>query len=282
MKASAVDDRMEESFANIRWWADEAIYRIRSGRTDMPSTDILRQNPVGEHSCCSIVETCAEVHDDGRHKRIVIGIKTKRWPDEATRFRYVLPAHFAILRAIELVPGMSIFLANDRNKARDAAQGVRRSQDEMIYNLTLSVARGSLKIIGRTELDRILFNIDPFTTLYARRSGDHHYILPSGAVPITTRIRKRPYSDQRAFLLAVRSMMLKKGRSLPFSRQDIHGLLKNLFVISDELHWSELIDRLPADERRRNRDFVFDGVRRRELARNPIQQVIQAIASKKC
>jgi len=257
------------SFEYLRSWADEAIYRIRTNRHDLPSTQQLRDLFEADNPFCSIILTKVTSYDDGSQKRSVIGLKTKKWPAEAKTFRHVLPAHFAIIRALELVHGARIYLEGDRNMARDRRKGVHRSRAELIFDLKLSIpkTRGTARI--ETKIDRILFNVDAHTSLYARRTGDHHFILPSGSVPIAARIRDGRYTDRQRVLRSVKERMRLKSQSEPFA--SVVGLLQDLFFISDELHWSELIDRLPKDKAYRQRDFA-NGFRRLQIAKHPTWQ----------
>jgi hypothetical protein len=252
MKFAVAQSLSEEAFGSIRAWTDEAKKRIQVGQLDLPSAKALRKLLPVNHPRCSIVETIPGY--EVSNGRSVIGFKTRVWPKEATKPRYVLVVHFVVLRALELVPGIKVFLAGDRNKGRDAADGVSRPQEQMIFNLTVSIAKHKMRVLGQTKLDRILFNVDKDTSLYARRKGDHHYIVPSGSIPIAARIRKRPYSDQEALLRAVRAMIERPQRlPPPCSANEMLDVLMDLFAIGDELHWGELDDRLPRDENYRRR-----------------------------
>lgn len=270
MAASTDEKAWDRSYEYLRWWADEALFRIRTGREDMPSTQQLREVFESDNPACSIIETQATAYKDGLSLRPVIGLKTKKWPTEATSFRYVLPAHFAIIRALELVPGARIYLEGDRNIARDRINGVCRPQDELIFNLKLRIPKTRGKNGIDTKIDRILFNVDARTCLYARRTGDHHFILPSGSVPITARIRKGRYSDRRLVIRSVKQRMRLRPRSAPFA--GVVGLLEQLFLVSDKLHWSELIDRLPKDKADRQLDLGAENFRRAQIAKSPSWQ----------
>jgi hypothetical protein len=239
----------EDAFRRLREWANAARLRVQSNRTDLPSTKPLRETLLPEdHPRCSIIEAGIGYHMHKSRRRLLVGFKTRDWPDHATSFRYVLPVHFAVLRTMELVPGVRLFLSGDRNLARDLLRGVKRPQNQLIYDMKLSAPKAKGRRAIDIKVDRILFNVDGRTSIYARRTGDHHHIVPEGSVPITTRVRKQPLWDQRAILRAVGELIARNRRGeCPVAAEAIKELLEDLFTIADELHWSELIDRRPED-----------------------------------
>ncbi|XIA63353.1 hypothetical protein ACFIOY_29880 [Bradyrhizobium sp. TZ2] len=164
-----------------------------------------------------------------------IGIKT----------RYVLPVHFAIMRSLELVPGISMRLNDDAHKAHHRRQGNERSDEELIYALGIHSSALLARESGlpkRSRLDRILFNAAPDAALYPRRTGDHHYVVPSGSVPLRTRLRYA--QTQETWLEAVENSIRKA--ELP-DLQALPNVLRMLFATADRWHRDELIDRLPDD-----------------------------------
>lgn len=165
------------------------------------------------------------------------------------RKRHLLPAHFAVLRLLEVIPGLTLLLRDDQHRSQDVKTGRVRSEDEMIFNLAMKTSArkaSRLRILQVTKLDRVLFDVNSDTRLYERRSGDHHYILPSCYVPI--RFRGAPLHTQPDLVRAVKALVDDQpDGSLGKSSSEIVDLLKTLLAVGNDRHWNELIDRLPGD-----------------------------------
>lgn len=184
-------------------------------------------------------------------KRTVIAFEVNGGKRVGVRKRHLLPAHFAVLRLLEIIPGMSLLLRDDQHRGQDLTTGRVRSEDEMIFNLAISISKpkaARLGILRATKLDRVLFDVSADTRLYERRSGDHRYITPSNFVPI--RFRGEALRTQSDLVRAVESLVYDAPEEFSDrSPREIIDLLKSLLAIGNDLHWNELIDRLPDDAR---------------------------------
>lgn len=238
MRSDQVNE-LKIAFQAIRSWANSAECKLKRGTKRLPNTSALRRLFSKSHPSQSITSAKSK-HYGGRQ---IIAFRTKQWPRLADRARRVWPAHFAILRALELVPGMRIFLNNDRNgKTTDPAK--------MIFNLSLRITQSKakkLRIFGVTKLDRILFNVGRHAKIYERRGGNHQEIIPAHSVPIRSRPGK--LTDRSSVIRAAEKLIGDNNRYLlPFTSEEMRSLLEDLFAISDTLHWDELLDRLPQDQ----------------------------------
>lgn len=235
-------DQLADAFRGLRDWTSKAKEGLGRDTARLPPIrPLLKPLPKG-HPQQSIVRAKAK-HQKGRS---LVAFKTRRWPAYATRDRRIKPVHFAILRALELVPGMRVFLNGNRKPSVTKAS-------EMIFNLSLGISPTKarrLRTFQTTKLDRILFNVGRYAMIYERRLGDHIDIIPCRSVPI--RCRPRKLIDQYSVVRAVERLVSDFGSELPFTAWDMRELLEDLFAISDHLHWDELIDRLPSDELHRN------------------------------
>jgi len=179
--------------------------------------------------------------------RTVIAFEVDGGKRIGVRKRHLLPSHFAILRLLELIPGLTLLLRDDQHRNQDVKTGRVRSEREMIFNLAIKISPRKakrLRILQATKLDRILLDVDSQTRLYERRNGDYRYILPASFVPI--RFRGAPLHTQPDVVRAVFTL-LNDHPSFRQIAKDVAHLLEELFAIANDWHWDELIDRVPTD-----------------------------------
>jgi hypothetical protein len=182
------------------------------------------------------------------NSKTVVAFEIRGEGEVGIKTRHVLPVHFAILRALELVPGLRLYLQDDAHKTYDKAKGRSRTKSELIYHLKLRCKKLAGKIT-QTKVDRILFNAPPDASLHERRTGDYRYIVPSGFVPL--RIRKAgDVITQESLTSAVAALITASVKSTPFAKNEFVKLLNDLFAIGDKWHWKELIDRTEEDKER--------------------------------
>ncbi|MHC2318831.1 hypothetical protein ACVIHC_005877 [Bradyrhizobium diazoefficiens] len=180
--------------------------------------------------------------------RSVVGFQIIGEPNVGTKTRFVLPIHFAVMRGLELIPGVRLRLNDDPHRAVYRRRGIERPDDELIYSLSISCKTTLAKEYGlprRSRLDRILFNAPPDAALNPRRGSDHRYVLPAGSVPIRT--RQIDAQTQETWLKVAKSAVRKSHH--PNRLAELPEVLRSLFVTADRWHWTELIDRLDADPR---------------------------------
>lgn len=227
-----------EMFGALTHWAEEAKRKSPSAPPSLKPILL----PLSNELTRSISKAALTKFN---HKRIVafdirgqgqVGVKT----------RHALPVHFAILRALEIAPGMKLYLQDDAHKARDKIKGQLREDSDLIYHLTLEWlgAEGKNK---RAKVDRILFNAPPNASIHERRTGDHHFIIPSNFVLL--RIRKaEDLMTQESFLRSIAVAPRSPSKRADFSNDEFINLLGDLFALADKWHWGELVDRTNEDQ----------------------------------
>jgi hypothetical protein len=236
-------NELDSAFRALSSWSKNAEDNMRRGIKRLPKTNGIRRLLSSRHPQHSISRAQAKHRKGSLH----IVIRTKRWPAHASRGRSVNPAHFAILRALELIPGMRVALGGNRKpKVTDPKQ--------MIFNLSLSISKSKAKRAGTfqtTQLERILFNAGPRAKTYERRYGDYARIVPERWVLIRSR-PGRHICRNRLLDAAWKLVSLCDPTKVPFSPYEMCRLLEDLFAIADVLHWDDLVDRLPEDELHRS------------------------------
>jgi hypothetical protein len=157
--------------------------------------------------------------------------------------RYMLPVHFAIIRLLELIPGITVFMADVTHETLNNA----RPESDKIFALKARCAPSLAQIFGLprvSRLDRIMFSAPPDTKLFERRTGDYHYIIPANYVPL----RYRGVDAQTAETwLKVVVTAVTRSKSAELSNAPL--VLRQLFLTAERWHWGELQDRLPEDPR---------------------------------
>jgi len=232
----------ESAFEVVKTWAIEASQCDEP--SNHPSLDALRY--VLGTPARSIVGVEGEL---ATHEgRSVVGFQILGEPNVGTKTRFVLPIHFTVMRGLELIPGVHIRLNDDPHRAYYRRKGVERSDDELIYSLSVSCERALAEEFGlprRSRLDRILFNAPPDAVLNPRRGSNHRYIVPSGSVPVRTRHINA--QTQETWIKVAKSAICKA--KLQDKLAELPDVLRLLFITADRWHWSELIDRLESDPR---------------------------------
>jgi hypothetical protein len=229
------------AFDAVRGWATKAAHITTS--SEHPSLDQLRF--VIEKRRRSIVHVDDEIAS--YHGRSVIGFQLVGEGNVGNRTRHVLPVHFVIMRLLELVPGISMRLNDDSHRKHFNQQGIDRPDEDLIYTLGIYFAESLAKEFGlpkRSRLDRVLFNAPPDTKLNPRRTGDHHFVVPSGSVLM--RVRRGQAQTQETWLKVVASSIRKAKLD---ELRELPEILRLLFVVADRWHWDELLDRLDDDPR---------------------------------
>jgi len=161
--------------------------------------------------------------------------------------RYVLPIHFAIMRAFEVIPGIRLRLDGDSHEGDRAKRKVQRREEKLIYpmNIYLPAALAQkLGIKGQSRLDRILFNAPPDARLHPKRTGHHRVFVPSESVLLE--YRGEPLQTQETWLRLAK-LALTDGQ-----HDGLRGLptvLQSLFVTAERWHREELDGRLDDDPR---------------------------------
>ncbi|HRF07567.1 MAG TPA: hypothetical protein PL193_02830 [Xanthobacteraceae bacterium] len=224
-----------EMFRALARWTEEAKLTKSSAPPSLePILSDLHNSGIrnaAEADMDSIKVVAFDIKGEGK-----LGVKT----------RHVLPVHFAILRALEMVPGMKLTLGDDTHKAQDKAKGQPRENSELIYHLVL-IWRRANKSKKRVKVDRVLFNAPPNASIHERRTGDHHFIIPSNFVLLRIR-RAEDLMTQESFLRAAEVALESSSSSVDFSKEEFINLLGNLFALGDKWHWKELRDRTSEDQ----------------------------------
>jgi hypothetical protein len=239
-----------DAFQKIKSWATQAEKVEAANYPDVQPLQYLL--PKVRRSILGVDASLSEYQ-----KQAVIGFEITGGANVGTKTRYVLPIHFAIMRAFELVPGLTIRLNDDAHISQDRKRGIKRSDNDLIFNLGIRLNATLAKELGlpkRSKLDRILFSASSDAILHPRRTGDHHYVVPSGYVPI--RNRQEGFQTPETWLSGIRRIVRKHAA------EELRGLpdaLSSLFVTAERWHWSELIDRLPNDPRVENKNLRGKG-----------------------
>lgn len=163
------------------------------------------------------------------------------------RTRYVLPIHFAMIRAFEIIPGARIKLDADSHAGDRAKRNVQRPQEKLIYPMNIHLPPAfakSLDIRGASRLDRILHNAPPDARLHSKRTGNFRLFAPSESVLLE--YRGDPLLTQHDWLRFT-ALALEKGGHKEL--QNLTDVLRSLFVTADRWHWDELDGRLESDPR---------------------------------
>lgn len=232
----------EGAFEVVKTWAIEASQR--EGPSNHPNLDTLQYVlDTPERSIVGFEEELATFEE-----RSVVGFQILGERNVGTKTRFVLPIHFVVMRGLELIPGVHMRLNDDPHRAVYRRKGVERSDDELIFSLSVRCNQALAEEFGlprRSRLDRILFNAPPDAALNPRRGSDHRYVVPSGSVPIRTR---HIHAQTQETWLRVAQSAIRKAK-LQNRLVELPNVLRLLFVTADRWHWSDLIDRLDADPR---------------------------------
>ncbi|WP_342714101.1 hypothetical protein [Bradyrhizobium sp. B039] len=239
-----------DALQNIKSWATKAEQVQAANYPDVQPLRYLL--PQARRSILGVDASLSEYQGQA-----VIGFGITGGANVGTKTRYVLPIHFAILRAFELVPGVTVRLNDDAHISRDRKRGITRSDDELIFNLGIRLKATVAKVLGlpkRSKLDRILFSAPPDAILHPRRTGDHHYVVPSGYVPI--RNRHEGFQTQETWIAGIERIIRNPASS---ELGELPDTLRSLFMTAESWHWSELVDRLPCDPRIDSRNLRGKG-----------------------
>lgn len=225
---------MRRAFNSLQAWRTEAKSRTSNNPPEFDGPLFLP-----ESTRRSIFDVKRIRRDGQRFYEITVP-----GPTNQLHPRRFLPVHFAIMRSLELVPGVSMKMG-DQTGRQDRKVGWERLDEERIYRINLRVGKWS------TPLCRVLFRVPPNAELHERRNYDHRFVVPSAHV--LTKLRRRvPPRTQDEVIDHIRNLIdvAKWRHFLPFNSNQMVSLLEDLFTISDAWHWKELADRLSSEKPR--------------------------------
>jgi len=231
-----------EALAVLTEWSEKAMHS--KGSSDAPDLEPLRYLLDIRRRSILGVDSEVTTHNG----QALVGFRlaqSERISDQKTR--YVLPVHFAMMRAFELIPGIRLKLDGDSHEGQRAKRNIRRQEEKLIYpmNIYLPAALAQkLGIKGRSRLDRVLFNAPPDARLHSKRTGHHRMFIPSESVLLE--YRGEPLQTQETWLRLAK-LALTDGQ-----HDGLRGLptvLQSLFVTAERWHREELDGRLDDDPR---------------------------------
>jgi hypothetical protein len=204
-------------------WVSEAKRSIRDDSNSYRPPDLEKLCNALEGGAFKRATVDIELDDRGRS---LLQLETLA-PDATTVSRYMLPAHAATARALELSGGRIALILGSGGAINKA-----------YFDLTI----GDM----RTNLHRILFGVTSTGRLWERKAGrlweerkgdSHRYVVPSA-------YRQGPGSSREIVLdeLAMLHRDNHAGGGSANSAEAV-GLLIDLFAISDIWHWDELAGR---------------------------------------
>jgi hypothetical protein len=228
MLADKADNPIQASFDDLRKWANEA--NLRSG--DNPP-DFQHPMVLPEGTRRSIISAKPANRSD--RKLVAFRVLTNV---ETREPRHVLPVHYAIMRALELVPGMLLRMI-------DKSAGKDRLVDERIYNVMLIIPDGTQrklkqhghKTFNKVSIMRVLFAAPPDAELHEIYRSDYHLIVPGNYV-LTKLHSKDDVIGQQSVLDAVRKLFKISTNGL--NAEEMAALLVDLFKLGQKWHGAEL------------------------------------------
>jgi hypothetical protein len=184
---------------------------------------------------------------EDHRKRPVIAFGTGKKTSVNSSRRYVLPLHFAMMSALELIPYVSL---TKKNK-----QPERKKDDQIhVFNLTVNreKKKNKHKTFSTTSIFRILFNAPMDASIRERRGKDFHFVIPDNFILERYRSQtSRDNTTQRNVLDAAKKLVgdppFHSPWRHPFNADEMIAVLRSLFMIGDEWYWGDLLDRLPLD-----------------------------------